>query len=274
MADPDHLSDVALLLLVDDDLPGSDLRTARLHVARCAHCRHRLALLAGVDAWLQGTPRDDADDGREARAARARLASTIARRPRRVPLAMRVPRPGWRVAVMAATLLLVTAMAAELWRARPDAEDAAVARDASVAAGALPIRHLTPGATRPLPAAELCRQIPVAASPIPASVRAQVLRDYGMQAMPEHEYELDYLVTPDLGGSPDPRNLWPEPYGARVWNARVKDELEALLPKLVCEGKVDLATAQQDIATNWIAAYKKYFGTDRPLRLYSMRSLP
>ena len=31
------------------------------------------------------------------------------------------------------------------------------------------------------------------------------------------------------------------------------------------EGKLDLATAQRDIATDWIAAYKNYFHTDRPL---------
>ena len=61
-----------------------------------------------------------------------------------------------------------------------------------------------------------------------------------MEGVPAHEYELDYLITPELGGSGDRRNLWPERYGARVWNARVKDELEQLLPQLVCRGEVDL----------------------------------
>jgi hypothetical protein len=54
-----------------------------------------------------------------------------------------------------------------------------------------------------------------------------------------------------------------------VWNARVKDELEGLLPRLVCAGTLPLATAQRDMATDWIAAYKKYFHTDRPLHTYS-----
>ena len=97
------------------------------------------------------------------------------------------------------------------------------------------------------------------------AVRQAVLRDYRMEDVPAHEYELDYLITPELGGSGDRLNLWPERYGARVWNARVKDELEHLLPQLVCRGQVDLATAQRDIAANWIAAYKKYFHTDRPV---------
>ena len=29
--------------------------------------------------------------------------------------------------------------------------------------------------------------------------------------------------------------------------------------------QLDLATAQREIATNWIEAYKKYFHTDQPL---------
>jgi hypothetical protein len=33
----------------------------------------------------------------------------------------------------------------------------------------------------------------------------------------------------------------------------------------VCSGKIDLKVAQQDIAKDWIAAYKKYFHTDQPL---------
>lgn len=131
---------------------------------------------------------------------------------------------------------------------------------------ALPIRTLTPGATVAIPVDELCRGQAWEPSPIPTTVRTAVLRAYGMEAMPAQEYELDFLITPELGGSPDPRNLWPEPYHSPVWNAAVKDELEWLLPRLVCTGQLDLKTAQRDIAVDWIAAYKKYFKTDRPLR--------
>jgi hypothetical protein len=63
-----------------------------------------------------------------------------------------------------------------------------------------------------------------------------------------------------LGGAPyDPRNLWPEPRViADGWNAAVKDELEATLPRLVCSGRVPLAEAQRAIARDWIAAYGHY----------------
>ena len=90
-----------------------------------------------------------------------------------------------------------------------------------------------------------------------------------MEDVPSDEYELDHLITPELGGAPDPRNLWPQRYTSRVWNAHVKDRLEQLLPRLVCDGQVALETAQHDIALDWIAAYKKYFNTDAPLRAHA-----
>ena len=79
------------------------------------------------------------------------------------------------------------------------------------------------------------------------------------------EGEGGIYITPALGGADDIHNLWPQSYGDTVWNDQVKDALEDHLRDLVCEGQLDLATAQREIATNWIAAYKKYFHTDRPL---------
>jgi len=34
---------------------------------------------------------------------------------------------------------------------------------------------------------------------------------------------------------------------------------------MVCDGQIDLTTAQKDISTDWIAAYKRYFHTEMPL---------
>ena len=39
---------------------------------------------------------------------------------------------------------------------------------------------------------------------------------------------------------------------------RIKDVVETRLNRLVCDGKLSLADAQTAIATNWVAAYKKY----------------
>jgi hypothetical protein len=130
---------------------------------------------------------------------------------------------------------------------------------------ALPIRAVTPGMAGPDGVDALCTEGAVARPPIPSSLRQAVLRQYRMEQVAEREYELDYLITPELGGIADQRNLWPERYGTGVWNARVKDDLEQLLSQLVCAGTLDLVTAQRDIAENWIAAYRKYFRTDQPL---------
>jgi hypothetical protein len=95
----------------------------------------------------------------------------------------------------------------------------------------------------------------------------KVFKEYGIRHPRPRAYEVDYLIDPELGGSNDIQNLWPEPYSS-TWNARVKDALEDRLHDLVCSGEISLATAQQEIATNWIAAYKKYFKTDQPLPVH------
>ena len=100
---------------------------------------------------------------------------------------------------------------------------------------------------------------------IPASVRQRVLQEYQAPESHAAEYEVDFLITPGLGGADDIRNLWPEPYSSTVWNAHVKDALEDRLHDMVCAGQLDLSTAQHDIATDWISAYKKYFHTQNPL---------
>ncbi len=64
------------------------------------------------------------------------------------------------------------------------------------------------------------------------------------------------LIALELGGSNRVTNLWPEPYEI-TWNAHVKDRLENRLHELVCAGRLDLATAQRAIATDWIEAYKR-----------------
>jgi hypothetical protein len=104
---------------------------------------------------------------------------------------------------------------------------------------------------------------------VSTSLRREVFREYGIPSARPDDYEVDYLIAPGLGGAEDIHNLWPEPYTSRTWNAHVKDALEERLHEMVCDGELDLPTAQRDIATDWIAAYKKYFHTDRPLTLHS-----
>ena len=53
----------------------------------------------------------------------------------------------------------------------------------------------------------------------------------------------------------------------------MKDELERLLHRLVCEGRIELATAQREMASDWISAYKRHFNTESPLRDYEASPL-
>jgi len=76
-----------------------------------------------------------------------------------------------------------------------------------------------------------------------------VLQEYGVAGAQTQGYELDYLISPQLGGTDDISNLWPEPDSATGWNADAKDALEGRLHQLVCQGKINLATAQRDLAT-------------------------
>ena len=125
----------------------------------------------------------------------------------------------------------------------------------------------TPGSVRASSRDAVC-SAPDREAPSPvvsASVAQEVFRRYGIRNPRPRSYEVDYLIPPALGGTGDPRNLWPQPYSAGVWNARVKDALEDRLRTLVCEGNLDLAIAQRDLARDWIAAYKKYFRTGTPL---------
>ena len=74
-------------------------------------------------------------------------------------------------------------------------------------------------------------------------------------------YEVDHLISLELGGSNDTRNLWPQSYSG-IWGARIKDGLENRLHTLVCDGKVSLREAQYDISHDWIKAYCKYMNND------------
>ncbi len=65
---------------------------------------------------------------------------------------------------------------------------------------------------------------------------------------------VNHLISLELGGSNDVKNLWPEPY-LPLPGARQKDVLENWLHKQVCTGKMPLADAQAMISRDWYEAY-------------------
>ena len=267
--DAPHPSDETLLRAVDGELSRRHHDALDTHLAVCDGCRGRLrAIQASSDevtaAWREGAAAGQPPVDRM----RARLRSVLDRRSSELDHSWRF-RIAWQMtrvpsAAVAAALVAALVLGAFLVRSAV-VRGPSTGSGAPIEAGALPIPALTPGATAHVTADDLCAGRGPVREEIAPAVRQAVLRDYGMDGLPDSDYELDYLITPELGGSSDRRNLWPERYGSRVWNARVKDQLELLLPSLVCRGAVDLSTAQRDIAVDWIAAYKKYFHTDRPV---------
>lgn len=74
------------------------------------------------------------------------------------------------------------------------------------------------------------------------------------------DYELDHLISLELGGCPDcVPNLWPEPYN-NTMGAHQKDKVENYLHKEVCNGQITLDEAQKEIATDWTAVYHRVYG--------------
>ena len=268
-----HLSDEALLLMADGERSSRRFNRARQHLSGCLSCRARLAQIEQRLGDVSAVHCIEADRPLPSVApARARLARRLseeaARSSDRV-LPFGVPMPGRPFLYRAAVLLVGLAGGFLLApHSRPPT--------ATHATGIflLPRADLTPGAAGAVALHDICapdRQTQT--QPIAPSVHHAVFARYGADYRRAADYELDYLITPELGGVADARNLWPQPFARTPWNAYVKDELERLFHRLVCEGKLDVATAQREIASDWISAYKRYFQTNVPLRDYDAAPL-
>jgi hypothetical protein len=124
----------------------------------------------------------------------------------------------------------------------------------------LPDPQLTPGDTLNVTKDDVCT--PGYASKVrdvPEAVKQQAYQRYGITSHKPGEYEVDHLISLELGGSNAIQNLWPESYSG-TWNAHIKDRLENELHRRICSGELDMRTAQRAIATDWIAAYRQYVG--------------
>jgi hypothetical protein len=123
----------------------------------------------------------------------------------------------------------------------------------------VPNAKLTPGEALPVAAAQVCQSGYAGRTrDVSSSEKEAVYARYGVEHVP-YKHEVDHLISLEIGGSNDIRNLWPEPY-AGPWGARTKDVLENKLHDLVCSGRLPLRSAQQQEARDWVAAYRRYVG--------------
>jgi hypothetical protein len=273
-----HVNDETLLLYNDGELSPARAAEVRSHIGGCDRCSCRLEEMAKTLAKLADAQRrghgSEALSADEAKAAlRARMAEIgPASRPNsRFEWVSSVLVPARGAFVLAGAILLVVSIGGVY---RRELRGRAGQISASVALWSEPSSALTPGIALPTTAAQLCSGSREQEPPdVPASLRQKVFAVYGVNDAAAADYEVDYLITPQLGGATDIRNLWPEPYSDTEWNAHVKDQLEDRLYQMVCRGDVDLATAQHDISKDWIAAYRKYFHTENPVHENSERRL-
>jgi hypothetical protein len=267
-----HPNDEELLLFADGELTRRRTTQMRAHLSGCWSCRARMVEIEGSIVEFVRAHHQTIDpvlppvDGPRA-LLRVQLSQLNAQ--------AQVRPGGWIGQVLsarfmpfvicAAALTLLVSGSIVLCRIAQQPPNSIAS---GIERGSVPNPVLTPGVSRAVQMSDVCsmphEEVIADVSPL---LKLQVLKEYGVKDARPRDYEIDYLIAPGLGGTEDIHNLWPEPYNARPWNARVKDSLEEHLHQLVCAGKLDLPTAQHDIARDWIAAYKKYFHTERPLEV-------
>jgi|SRR6187402_3179824 len=259
-----HLSDADLLGLLDRELSPGQTEAVLQHLVLCSECRDRQEKLESTLSDLNGLYAFELTERISPSAvARARLQQQLHAEERSAPWWQRSFSAKFFPAFTAVAILLMV-IGLTFYGKRRSVNAGSAVRYAELQI--IPDRRLTPGAFRPVTLSEICSSTDEDLDPaVPASIQNAVMEEYGLpRGRANQNYQIDYLVNPQLGGTSDLKNLWPEPEHEGVWNARAKDELEKHLHKMVCDRTVDLTVAQREIATDWIAAYRKYVRRQSP----------
>ncbi len=96
-------------------------------------------------------------------------------------------------------------------------------------------------------------------------LKKQVFKNYGVVRGHFREYEVDHIISLELGGDNSIDNLFPQPYEVYLkvngkdmrMGAREKDVVETNLHKKICRGEMSPKQAQEIITTNWVGYYLK-----------------
>lgn len=121
----------------------------------------------------------------------------------------------------------------------------------------LPDLHVTPGVARPDATKEqICAKSfrTGVYRNTTAKMKANSYAEYGAKQKKGDCCEVDHLISLQLGGADDPKNLWPQPYEPRP-GAHEKDVVEGYLHRQICAGKISLLDAQRQITTDWLKVY-------------------
>jgi len=131
-----------------------------------------------------------------------------------------------------------------------------------VYAGELPDKQLTPGYMRSVSVRELCTTSTSLVRSVSESTKKQVFASYKLsgndRSVCGEGFEIDHLVSLELGGANDIQNLWPQSYCGKN-NAHDKDKLENELHRRICLGKMNIIDAQMCIKNDGVMCYIKTF---------------
>jgi hypothetical protein len=125
-------------------------------------------------------------------------------------------------------------------------------------AAILPDARVTPGTADPhLTESRLCSPAFRTRSSrnVDASQKRRACRNYGItRNCPGPLFEIDHLISIELGGSNDIYNLWPQPVDRKgLIGFHAKDRVENAAHRAVCNGTMTLEEAQYGISHDWYA---------------------
>ena len=121
----------------------------------------------------------------------------------------------------------------------------------------LPDQACTPGAVFPaVTAAQICiNGYAKTVRNVSDATKKQVFAEYGITSHPSGSYEVDHLISLELGGTNDIANLWPEA-ASPAPGFHEKDKVEDYLHSQICHGSRSLSEVQQQVANNWEIIYQ------------------
>ncbi|MEN9613898.1 MAG: hypothetical protein RLZZ347_205 [Candidatus Parcubacteria bacterium] len=123
---------------------------------------------------------------------------------------------------------------------------------------ALPDHTCTPGAILTTDALIVCVSgYTKTVRNVSTAVKKMVFKEYAIPWSLHSNYEVDHLISLELGGSNDVSNLWPESYLIKD-GSRTKDTFENYLHRQVCGGKLSLVEAQKEIKGGWREYYREW----------------
>jgi len=128
----------------------------------------------------------------------------------------------------------------------------------------LPDSACTPGAVLTTDTSVICKVgYTKTVRDVPLKERKQVFAEYGIAYSKRGNYEVDHLISLELGGSNDISNLWPE--NSKITSGSLtKDKLENYLHTQVCKGLMAVTEAQAEISGNWLQYYSAVLATPKP----------